>query len=209
MPAQIFKQSWQFGRNLLFAGQINWAGSQGILLFGASILGASSVGGIRAAQNIVGPLSILFQAMENIIPIQAAQHYSQKQLTGLTNYLKKVSLLGGLLLALPCMTIALLSKELIQLAYGEAYAVFANLIVLQLIIAFIAFFRIQAFYFFRTLAATKEILLNTIVACTFAFVFTIILVDKLQETGVILSLLLSETTALIFLLTRVRNYLKH
>lgn len=207
--SHIFKQSWQFGRNLLLAGQINWAGSQGILLLGGSILGASSVGGIRAAQNIVGPLNILFQAMENIIPIQAAQHYSQKQLTGLTNYLKKVSLFGGLLLALPCIAIALLSKELIELAYGEAYGVFAKLIVLQLIIAFIAFFRIQAFYFFRTITATKEILLNTIVACTFAFGFTMIFVSKLQETGVILSLLLSEATALIVLLTRVRKYLKN
>lgn len=206
--SQTFKQSWQFGRNLLLAGQINWVGSQGILLFGGSMLGASSVGGIRAAQNIVGPLNILFQAMENIIPIQAAQHYSRKQLTGLTNYLKKVSLLGGLLLALPCLAIAFLSQNLIELAYGEAYAVFAKLIVLQLIIAFIAFFRIQAFYFFRAIAATKEILLNTIIACTLAFGFTIIFVDKLQETGVILALLLSEAIALIFLLTRVRNYLK-
>jgi O-antigen/teichoic acid export membrane protein len=204
---QTFKQSWDFGRNLLFAGQISWAGSQGILLFGASILGAKAAGGIRAAQNIVGPLSILFQAMENIIPIQAAQHYAKKHLTGLTDYLKKVSLLGGLLLALACIVIAVFSKELMELAYGKAYGVFAGLILGSLIIAFIGFFRIQAFYFFRTIGSTKEILFNTIISSIFAFIFTGFLAYKLQETGIILALGLSEAAGLIFLLKRVNKYL--
>lgn len=204
---QAFKQSWDFGRNLLFAGQISWAGSQGILLFGASILGAKAAGGIRAAQNIVGPLNILFQAMENIIPIQAAQHYAKKHLTGLTDYLKKVSLLGGLLLAVACIVIAVFSKELMELAYGKAYGVFAGLILGPLIIAFIGFFRIQAFYFFRTIGSTKEILFNTIISSILAFIFTGFLAYKLQETGIILALVLSEAAGLIFLLKRVKKYL--
>ncbi|WP_250122045.1 oligosaccharide flippase family protein [Chroococcidiopsis sp. CCMEE 29] len=204
LPA--LRRSWQFGRDLLLSGQIYWASSQGILIFGATILGAKAAGGIRAAQNIVGPINILFQGMENIIPIQAAQHYGQHQLPGLKNYLKKVSLLGGLLLAVPCVIIACFSQQLIELAYGESYADYGTLIVWQVIIAFIGFFRLQAFYFFRTIGCTKEILLNTIVASIVAFIFTGVFVYRLQETGIMLALVFSEAAGLIFALKAARKY---
>ncbi len=203
-----FKQSWESGRDLLFAGQINWVGSQGILLFGASILGAKAAGGIRAAQNIVGAFNILFQAMENIVPIRAAQHYGKKQLTGLTDYLKKVSLIGGLLLAVPCIAIALFSKELIELVYGKEYKVFSMLIVLQSLATIIGFFRIQFYYFFRSIGYTKEILLNIIVSSMLAFIFTGVFIYKLHETAIILALVLGEASGIIFFIVRIKKYLK-
>lgn len=206
--SSAFQQSWRFGRDLLFSGQIYWAGSQGILILASGILGAKAVGGIRAAQNIVGPLSILFQAMENIIPLQAAQHYTQNQLTGLMNYIKKVSLSVGLLLAVPCIVIALLSKTLMELAYGKAYSGFAGLIVWPLLVAFIGFFRIQCFYFFRTIGYTKEIIFNTIISTISVFFFTAILVNQFQETGIMLALVLGEVIGLIFILLRGYNYIK-
>ena len=199
---QAFQRSWRFGRDLLFSGQIYWVGSQGILIFAGSILGAKAVGGIRAAQNIVGLLNIFFQAMENIIPIQAAQHYIQNQITGLMNYLKKIILLGGLLLAVPCLAIALLSKHLMGLAYGKAYLAFSDLIIWSLLIAFIAFFRIQGFYFFRTIGYTKEILFNTIVSTILTFLFTGIFVYQFQEIGIMIALVLGEASGLIFVLIR-------
>jgi O-antigen/teichoic acid export membrane protein len=204
---QAFQQSWQSGRDLLLAGQINWAGSQGILLFGASILGAKAAGGIRAAQNIIGPLNILFQAMENIIPIRAAQHYAQNQLTGLTVYLKKISLLGGLLLAVPCITIALFSKALMELTYGKTYAVFAVLITWQVVYMFMVFFIQQAFYFLRTIGYTKTIVLTTAISSGVGFLFTAILVYNLQELGIMVALVLGQSAGLIFLGGAVKKYL--
>lgn len=205
--SQAFQQSWQSGRDLLLAGQINWAGSQGILLFGASILGAKAAGGIRAAQNIVGPLNIFFQAMENIIPIRAAQHYAQNQLIGLTVYLKKISLLSGLLLAAPCITIALFSKVLMELIYGNAYAVFAVLIIWQVIYIFLGFFIQQGFYFLRTVGYTKAIVLTTVISSGVAFLFTAILVYNLQELGITVALVLGQLAGLIFLGRSVKKYL--
>ncbi len=205
--SQVFQRSWESGRDLLLAGQINWAGSQGILLFGASILGAKAAGGIRAAQNIVGPFNILFQAMENIIPIQAAQHYATKQLAGLTDYLKKVSLLGSLLLALPCVVLVVFSRELMQLTYGKEYASFSNLIIWQVVIVLIVFFRNQAFYFYRTICFTKIIVLNTIIASVITFVFTGIFGQRWQEIGIMLALLMGQVVSLFFLVITLSKYL--
>ena len=204
---QVFQQSWQSGRDLLLAGQINWVGSQGILLFGASILGAKAAGGIRAAQNIVGPFNILFQAMENIIPIQAAQHYATKQLTGLTNYLKKVTLVGSLLLAIPCVILAVFSRELMQFTYGKEYTVFSALIVWQIVIVLLGFLRTQAFYFYRTIRSTKIIVFNTIIASVVTFLFTAIFGQSRQEIGIMLALLMGQAVSLIFLMVTIYKYL--
>ena len=200
---QVFQQSWQSGRDLLLAGQINWVGSQGILLFGASILGAKAAGGIRAAQNIVGPFNILFQAMENIIPIQAAQHYATKQLTGLTNYLKKVTLAGSLLLAIPGVILAIFSRELMQFTYGKEYTVFSALIVWQIVIVLLGFLRAQAFYFYRTIRSTKIIVFNTIIASVVTFLFTAIFGQSWQEIGIMLALLMGQAVSLIFLMVTI------
>jgi O-antigen/teichoic acid export membrane protein len=204
---QVFQQSWQSGRDLLLAGQINWVGSQGILLFGASILGAKAAGGIRAAQNIVGPFNILFQAMENIIPIQAAQHYATKQLTGLTNYLKKVTLVGSLLLAIPCVILAVFSRELMQFTYGKEYTVFSALIVWQIVIVLLGFLRTQAFYFYRTIRSTKIIVFNTIIASVVTFLFTAVFGQSWQEIGIMLALLMGQAVSLIFLMVTIYKYL--
>ena len=200
---QVFQQSWQSGRDLLLAGQINWVGSQGILLFGASILGAKAAGGIRAAQNIVGPFNILFQAMENIIPIQAAQHYATKQLTGLTNYLKKVTLAGSLLLAIPGVILAIFSRELMQFTYGKEYTVFSALIVWQIVIVLLGFLRTQAFYFYRTIRSTKIIVFNTIIASVVTFLFTAVFGQSWQEIGIMLALLMGQAVSLIFLMVTI------
>jgi O-antigen/teichoic acid export membrane protein len=204
---QVFQQSWQSGRDLLLAGQINWVGSQGILLFGASILGAKAAGGIRAAQNIVGPFNILFQAMENIIPIQAAQHYATKQLTGLTNYLKKVTLVGSLLLAIPCVILAVFSRELMQFTYGKEYTVFSALIVWQIVIVLLGFLRTQTFYFYRTIRSTKIIVFNTIIASVVTFLFTAVFGQSWQEIGIMLALLMGQAVSLIFLMVTIYKYL--
>lgn len=194
----IFKRSWKFSRNLFLSGQINWASSQGIFLLGGATLGATAVGGIRAAQNIVGPLNIIFQGMENIIPIQASNHYYQHKLPGLIDYLKKTSIFGGLLIALICIFILLCSKQLIIFAYGKDYAVYAPLIICQALIAFIGYFKIQIFYFFRTINITKEIVWNTCLACFITFAFASVFWNRLQELGIMLSLITGEFTGLIY-----------
>ena len=50
-----------------------------------------AVAGIRAILGIVGVLNILFLAMENFIPSNAAKHYSSQRVQGLQTYIKNVA----------------------------------------------------------------------------------------------------------------------
>lgn len=192
----IFRKNRIFGRNLFFSGQINWAGSQGIMILSGTALGATAAGGIRAAQNIVGPLNIIFQGMENIIPIQASRNYYRDKLPGLVDYLKKTSWYGGLLIAITCGFIAIFSRQLIVYAYGKDYLVYAPLVICQIFVALIGYFRIQLFYFFRTINNTKEIIWNTGFACLATFAFAGIFWNHLQELGIMLALITGELIGL-------------
>ncbi|MCD8488871.1 MAG: hypothetical protein LRZ84_19550 [Desertifilum sp.] len=205
---QAFQKSWHTGRNLLVAGQIHWLGSQGILILGASFLGTRAAGGIRAAQNIVGPFNILFQAMDNFIPVQAAHQYAEKQLIGLVQYMQKVCLGGGLLIALPCAIIAVLSPWIMEFAYGVEYREFAPLVIWQLAAAFAVFYQLQGFYFYRTIHQTRIIIWNTIISTTAALLFTYVLGQYFQEIGIAIALFIGQLSGLIFFAIAISHFLK-
>src|SRR5205085_1613635 len=59
--------------DLGIANQLQWLVYQGAMLVGASVAGPQAAGGVRATQNVIGPVNIAFQAMENIVPIRAAE----------------------------------------------------------------------------------------------------------------------------------------
>jgi O-antigen/teichoic acid export membrane protein len=100
-----------------------------------------------------------------------------------------------------------LSRELMQLTYGEEYASFSSLILWQLGLVIIGFFRNQAFYFYRTIYLTKIIVLNTIIASIITFVFTGIFGHSWQEIGIMLALLMGQAVSLIFLIVTIYKYL--
>jgi O-antigen/teichoic acid export membrane protein len=189
---QTFLKSWNAGLNLLLAGQVNWLGSQGILVLSGLILGSQALGGLRAAQNIAGPFNILFQGMENFVPIKASQKYAQSQLKGLSHFLSKVSLFGGILLAIPCVVISIFSNRLMVLAYGSEYTEYSALVVWQLAICLLVFLVFQGFYFFRTIDETHQILLGSIISSAISVFSTVILGPLFGTVGIMSSMLLGQ-----------------
>lgn len=189
---QALQQSWKSGINLLMAGQINWLGTQGVLVLSGLILGSEALGGIRAAQNITGPFNILFQGMENFVPIKASQKYAEGRLRALIYFLAKVSIIGTAILSILFVSISFFSEKLMIIAYGQDYSSYSNLIVWQLFICVVAFLCIQGFYFFRTIAETYQILLGSIVSASMSIVSTMILSQTLQSVGIMLAILIGQ-----------------
>ena len=87
---------WQFGRWLAASKAMEWASGSLFLVAAGVLLGAGAVGALRAAQTLLGVTHILFQGLENIVPVQAAQRYHEDGLRALLRYLRRS---GALLLA--------------------------------------------------------------------------------------------------------------
>jgi O-antigen/teichoic acid export membrane protein len=160
-----------------------------VLLVGAGLLGARAAGGVRAAQNIIGPINILFQAMENVVPVTAARRYKEGGLDALTSYLWRNTAWGSAGLLPVMLGLAFLAGPLTRLAYGQAYAAYASLVVWQAAAMFLQFYMRQLTYYLRTLEATGVIIqMGAMIAVT-SIVVAACTVRAYQETGIMLALL--------------------
>ncbi|MBW4443061.1 MAG: oligosaccharide flippase family protein [Plectolyngbya sp. WJT66-NPBG17] len=206
---QTFQKSWRSSLNLFLAGQVNWLGSQGILVLSGLILGPQALGGLRAAQNIAGPFSILFQGMENFVPIKASQTYAQNQLKGLVHFLFKVSCVGGIILVVPSIIISIFSKNLTILAYGREYSDYSYLVIWQLAICLVAFLCFQGFYFFRTVDETHQILFGSIISSFISASAAIVLGSLIGTVGIMASILLGQFGYIAYFTLVISKHLKN
>lgn len=192
------KTGWRTSRDYLVAWQFQWLGSQGVFMVGAGAVGTEAVGGVRATQNIVGPINILFLAMENFIPIAAARKYKENGLGSMTRYLWKITFLGTALLAPVLLMLALFSVPLISFLYGEEYLSFAPLVYWQAVYIFIQFYQRQTFFFLRTIKASGIVLRSGIIMAFFSVGIAWFAVPQYHAMGLMMALLGGVTVSLLY-----------
>jgi O-antigen/teichoic acid export membrane protein len=195
---EVLREGWRTGRDYLMAWQFQWLGSQGVFMVGAGIVGTHAVGGVRATQNIVGPINILFLAMDNLIPVAAARRYGNSGLSALSRYLWKITLWGTILLAPVLLTLSFFAVPLMDLLYGKSYVAFASLVYWQALYIFIQFYLRQTFFFLRTVKATGIILRSGFILAVFSVGIASLTVNYFHATGLIFALLGGVTASLVY-----------
>jgi O-antigen/teichoic acid export membrane protein len=122
------KEHYHYSFWLLGTSLVQWFSGNYFLVAAAATLGAVAVGALRMAQNMVGLCHVLFLAMENIVPVEAARQYFSKGEKAMFGYLRRV---GGLV-AIPVVgllgSLTLASHWLIGWLYGADYQPFAYLV---------------------------------------------------------------------------------
>jgi O-antigen/teichoic acid export membrane protein len=196
---------WRASRDLFFAGQMQWVGSQGVLLIGAAMLGPLAAGGIRAAQNIAGPINVMYQALENFMPMRAAQRYRAMGRAGLVSFLRKTTVIGTIGLGTVFAVISLCSTWLLTLAYGPSARKYAPVIVWQLIYFLFGFVWRQLIYFHRTVETTSSLVISNAVACVVTLVATPLTIAFFAEPGVMMAITFGEVACIIMLALRLRE----
>jgi len=124
----ILVRHFHFSKWLLGTSVLQWLSGNYFIIVGASILGTSAVGAIRMVQNVMGLCHILFLAMENIIPIEAAQRFQAEGENGLTQYLLSMTKKIGTGFCIVLIGIALFSSSILALFYGEEAVQFSFIV---------------------------------------------------------------------------------
>lgn len=201
----VLHASWRSGRDYLIAWQFQWMGGQGVLVVGAGMVGAEAAGGVRAAQNIVGPVNIFFQAMENVVPIAAARRYASDGLTGLLAYLWRITGWGSAALLPVLLALSLWSEALTRLLYGEVYVAFSVLVIWHAASVLLQFYLRQAFFFLRTVQATGVILRAGILMAISSVLVALVAVPDRHASGVMMALLSGTAVALVYSADAIRR----
>jgi O-antigen/teichoic acid export membrane protein len=198
------RDSWQRTRALSFelgiANQLQWLVYQGAILIGAGVAGPQAAGGVRATQNVIGPVNIAFQAMENIVPIRAAEEMRRGGIQKAAAFLFRFGAAGFFCLLLLFYAASLVSGRFLAFFYGHELRLYAGVLNLQMLYFLLAWPIRQLTFLFRTLENTRPILFSSIVAALMSLTLVYPMVRSFGALGIVMAAVFGQVGNLIYLI---------
>ena len=159
-----WRRSHALSIDLGIANQLQWLVYQGAMLIGAGVVGAQAAGGVRATQNIVGPVNVAYQAMENIVPVRAAEEMKRGGLQRVSAFLLRFGSAGFIALLVFFSVAAVFSGRFLSFFYGRQLHAYAGVLDLQMLYFLLTWPLRQIAFLFRTIKHTRPILIASVVA---------------------------------------------
>jgi O-antigen/teichoic acid export membrane protein len=207
--SQIIVEHWAYSKHLFWTAILQWCSGNFFILVAGASLGTSAVGIIRIAQNIVGVLHVLFLALENLIPIQAAKVYFSQKWQGLLLFFKQVMFRFGLISLLLLGIIAFFRKELIEFLYGVEYIQYAHILLQFTVLYILVFTGTILRFFIRTIAVNKIIFQAYILTSVCSLLTASPLIDKYGIQGVVIGFFMTQLLMLIYYTIKILRYANH
>lgn len=194
-------------RDLAIASQLQWIVYQGAMLIGAAVLGAEAAGSIRATQNVVGPVNVGYQAMENIVPIKAGEEMRKGGIQRLAKFLLRFGTQGFVVLAACFLIIGLFSRQFLSFFYGHEVAVYGSVLDLQLVYFLLVWPLRQLSYLFRTIDRTPSLVVASLLAAATSLILIYPCVESFSAMGIMIAAVAGQAVNVMYLTvawTRIR-----
>ena len=124
-----FQRNWHFSGWLVGSSLLSWFSTQSSVALTGLLLGPAAVGALRGCQNLAGAGGALLQALQNVIPLQAAQTYAVDGAKGLNRFLIRTGLLVSAVIGIFVVCLSAAPELWLHLAYGQKYAGFGYLLI--------------------------------------------------------------------------------
>lgn len=197
------KDAWLRLRNLSIdlgiSNQLQWLVYQGAMLVGASVAGPQAAGGVRATQNVIGPINVAYQAMENIVPIRAAEEMRRGGIRRASRFLFRFGAVGFVVLLVLFAAASLLSGRFLAFFYGHQLRSYAGVLNLQMIYFLLAWPIRQLNFLFRTVENTRPILFASILAAAISMSLVYPMVRGYAALGIMMAALAGQVGNLTYL----------
>lgn len=180
---RAFVCSWSAGRSLLVASQSQWLGAQGIILIVAAVAGVTAASGIRAAGTLMGPVIMLYQLLDNVIPVRAARAYAAGGELSLERYLRRTCSTLAALVGLPILFASVFARPILELVFGPAYGGFKSLVIWSGIYIWLALLYRGLSYYHRTLNNVAVIARSSLVVSVASVSACLVLTRRYGVTG--------------------------
>lgn len=196
---EAWGRSRGLSRDLAIASQLQWVVYQGAMLIGAAVLGAEAAGSIRATQNVVGPVNVAYQAMENIVPIKAGEEMRKGGIQRLEKFLLRFGGQGIVALAAVFLFIGLFSREFLGFFYGHEVAVYGGVLDLQLVYFLLVWPLRQFSYLFRTINRTPSLVFASLLAAVTSLVLIYPCVQSFSAMGIMIAAVAGQAVNVTYL----------
>jgi O-antigen/teichoic acid export membrane protein len=207
------RETWSrcrhLSRDLLIANQIRWFGVQGVFLIGTGIVGTAAAGGLRATANLAGPVYLVLNSLENIIPMRIAEEIKKKGAEGAYSFIKRAIFGGTLFFGLLILPVGVFGRPILRLLYGPAMVAFYLPMLLQLTSIVIQIASILWFHFYRSIQDTRALVRANVISAITS-VATVYLFGHLWKApGIVLSSLLGQTMIVLYSMLHWHYHRKH
>jgi O-antigen/teichoic acid export membrane protein len=183
-------------RDMIFANQVRWFGTQGILLIGTAILGTAMTGGLRAAQNLAGPLLVFVLSLENVVPIRVAEELKSRGPIGAHRFICRAIFAGVAAAGFLIVPIAVFGRPLLIHIYGPALAPFYPPMLLTMLSVVLAGINSMWLYLYRGLKDSRAILFIAILSTVGCVATVYWFAHMWQAIGIVLATMSGQVMAL-------------
>lgn len=188
----LLQKHWRFSSWLVGTTLLQFFGSNFFLVAAGALLGSAAVGALRIAQNLMGLTHVLFQAMENVVPIKAAQALQQDGVKGMIRYLKLITAKSGFLIGLILLAVALAAAPLISLVYGDEFIQYDYLLIGYCGFYAILFPGYPLRYALRSVEYTQPIFWAYVLSAGFSLAAAYPMVRQWELMGVVYGLIITQ-----------------
>jgi len=189
---------WSFSKWLVAKSGLQWLSGNLFLIAAGSILGATALGAVRMAQNVIGVLNILFLTIENTVPVKAADILKIEGKEKLNSFFNRLSKNSGFAVLILLLLIALFSGPLLSFIYGEVSMetvwVLRGFCILYLIVFFSTIKRLHI----RTLEANQQIFMAYLVSAAFSMLAAYPMIKTWGLLGVVAGFIITQFISLIY-----------
>ena len=206
---EVILEHWDFSKWLTATALLQWFSGNLFIIAAGAILGPIAVGATRMAQNIVGVTHVLFLAMENIIPTRASNHQRIAGNHGMFKYLWRFTLQMGLITFTLLALIAIFSRNIIELCYGNAFIEYRHILIGFCALYVIVFLGYPLRYAIRTLGKTHLIFVSFIASAVFSIISAYPIIMCLGLNGVVVGLMITQLITLFIYLFNIRKDIKN
>ncbi len=205
----VAKIHWEYAKWMLASTFVQWFSGNYFLIAGAAIVGTGALGVIRLAQNTMGFLHIIFQVMENSIPIQAANILHEKGKIALNNYLKHTTLYWGKIIGIMLLVLSLPASIWLYLLYGAEQMQWYWIIWWFSGIYIVIFLNHPLRFWLRSHEITQPFFWAYAFSAAFSLLTANFLLNHLELVGMLLGLLLTQLiSSCVFIFTIKRRMIK-
>jgi len=206
---EVILEHWDFSKWLTATALLQWFSGNLFIIAAGAILGPKAVGATRMAQNIVGVTHVLFLAMENIIPTRAANFHRIGGNEMMFRYLWKFTLQMGCITFTMLGLIAIFSREIIHVCYGNDFIEYRHLLISFCALYVIIFLGYPLRYAIRTLEKTRLIFISFIACAVFSILCAYPIITAFGISGVVAGLMITQLIALAIYLFCLRKEIKN
>lgn len=182
------KECWTFSKYLVATSLLQWFSGNAFIVVAGGIIGPAAVGAVRIAQNVMGVLHVLFLALENTVPIKAAQLLKEKGEVGLMGFMKQITTNAGLVTLAVAGSVAVFATPILGFLYGPEYVGYNDVLAAFAALYLLIFLGTVLRFAIRTLEKNQYIFITYVLTTIFSVFCAEPIVEAFGIYGILLGL---------------------